>query len=173
MQNIIVFAGPSGCGKSTACDYLAQNLGIERVIWTTTRSPRPNEVSEKIYVSHDEFEKQVQEKKFAYHFKFFNGDRYGIGNLSAAKSYCVELPPNEIIEFKKQIQSHNVIGLYVYAEPEKLISACKDRCWSQEEQNKRILNAKTDLDNFNLIKEHFDKVIVNDYTEEFFKQLNY
>jgi guanylate kinase len=43
---LLVIAGPAGSGKSTLCDRLIQEVpAFQRVVTTTTRSPRDGEVN--------------------------------------------------------------------------------------------------------------------------------
>ena len=72
---MLVLSSPSGAGKSSICKALLdldKNLYLS--ISTTTRAKRPNEISGKDYhfVSIDEFNKKLSQKKFIEHAKVFN-----------------------------------------------------------------------------------------------------
>jgi len=64
---LAILAGPSGSGKSTLCNRLVDaNLGYKRVVTTTTRAPRENEVHGVDYhfFSSDEFTRRVAADDF-------------------------------------------------------------------------------------------------------------
>jgi guanylate kinase len=64
---LAILAGPSGSGKSTLCNRLVEaNLGYKRVVTTTTRAPRENEVDGVDYhfFSSDEFTRRVAADEF-------------------------------------------------------------------------------------------------------------
>ncbi len=59
---LLILAGPAGVGKSTLCDRLVRDVpGFERVITTTTRPPRPNEVNGRDYhfFPEQEFDRKI------------------------------------------------------------------------------------------------------------------
>ena len=64
---LLILAGPAGVGKSTLCDRLVQEVpGFERVVTTTTRPPRPNEMHGRDYhfLSDAEFDAKLNAGEF-------------------------------------------------------------------------------------------------------------
>lgn len=64
---LVVLAGPSGSGKSTLCDRLVgANLGFQRVVTTTTRTPREGEINGVHYhfFSPAEFTRRTEANEF-------------------------------------------------------------------------------------------------------------
>lgn len=71
----IVISAPSGTGKTTVCkEILQKNPSISLSVSMTTRPPRKTETHEKDYyfVSHEEFQKHIEEKNFLEHEKVFD-----------------------------------------------------------------------------------------------------
>lgn len=77
---ILVLSGPSGTGKTTLCDRLLNynKSNIQKIITTTTRSKRKNEMDGKDYffISKNIFEQKIQNNEF-YEYKFINNNYYG------------------------------------------------------------------------------------------------
>lgn len=80
MQNIFIISGPAGSGKDTVIDGLIKFLPITRVITTTTRAARKGEIDGAPYyfVSREQFEKDIAEKKFIEHSTNENDALYGV-----------------------------------------------------------------------------------------------
>lgn len=63
----MILAGPTGTGKTTLCNAMTdKHPGIERVITSTTRTPRKGEVHEKDYYffSQEQFDQKIEEGAF-------------------------------------------------------------------------------------------------------------
>jgi guanylate kinase len=77
---IIIISGPSGAGEDSIIDGLAKHMPIERVVTTTTRSPRDGESEGNPYyfISNEEFEKGIKEDKFFEYAKQYNDNYYGV-----------------------------------------------------------------------------------------------
>lgn len=76
---LLILAGPTGTGKSTLCSRMTDKYGrIQRVITSTTRSPREGEVDGKDYFffSEEEFDKKLGEDAFYEHAQVHD-HRYG------------------------------------------------------------------------------------------------
>ena len=63
---MIVLAGASASGKTEAAKVLASKYGITKVITTTTRAMRVNEINGRDYffVSEEQFKKMIDNGKF-------------------------------------------------------------------------------------------------------------
>jgi guanylate kinase len=78
---LLVLAGPAGSGKTTLCERLTREVpGLERVVTSTTRAPRPGEVHGRDYFffSDAEFDRLVTEDAFLEWARVHGHDRrYG------------------------------------------------------------------------------------------------
>ncbi len=77
---LLILAGPAGVGKSTLCDRLVREVrGFERVITTTTRPARPNEVMGRDYhfLSEVEFDQRLAAGEFLEWAWVHRKHRYG------------------------------------------------------------------------------------------------
>ncbi|QSO50911.1 guanylate kinase [Alicyclobacillus curvatus] len=74
MYTLVAFQGPSGSGKTTLQYY----LGLEKVVTSTTRSPRPGEVDGVDYhfVSQDDMNRMIDGGEML-EFTNYNGNIYG------------------------------------------------------------------------------------------------
>ncbi|MDD4271222.1 MAG: guanylate kinase [Patescibacteria group bacterium] len=79
-SNIFIISGPSGAGEDSIIDGLKKTMPIERIVTTTTRKMRPREKSgrEYYFISHDEFNKLIKEKKLFEYAKEYNDNYYGV-----------------------------------------------------------------------------------------------
>ena len=77
-KGMIVLAGASASGKTEVAKELAKKYGITKVITTTTRAMRVNEIHGRDYffVSKEEFERMVQDGRFV-EYTVFNENLYG------------------------------------------------------------------------------------------------
>lgn len=91
---MIVLAGASASGKTEVAKELAKKYGITKVITTTTRSMRVNEVDGRDYffVTKEKFELMIQENRFV-EYTFYNGQLYGSTKDQIAPNRCVVIDP--------------------------------------------------------------------------------
>jgi guanylate kinase len=76
---LMILAGPTGTGKSTLCSSITGKYDrIQRVVTSTTRSPREGEINGKDYffLSEEEFDKKLGDDAFYEHAKV-HAHRYG------------------------------------------------------------------------------------------------
>lgn len=79
MALLMILAGPTGTGKSTLCSSMTNQFDrIQRVVTSTTRSPRKGEIDGKDYVFFDEetFDQRILEGAFYEHARVHT-HRYG------------------------------------------------------------------------------------------------
>ena len=82
---LMILAGPTGTGKSTLCDGMTQKYsGIQRVITSTTRSPREGEIDGKDYFffSREEFDQKIGEGAF-YEYAQVHHHQHRYGTLKS------------------------------------------------------------------------------------------
>ena len=77
---LFIISGPSGAGEDSVIAGLKKIMPIERVITTTTRSPRPGESNGDPYyfVSSTEFQAGIEQKKFFEYAQEYNNNYYGV-----------------------------------------------------------------------------------------------
>ena len=80
MNKLFIISGPSGAGEDSVIAGLKKIMPIERVITTTTRSPRPGESNGDPYyfVSSTEFQAGIEQKKFFEYAQEYNDNYYGV-----------------------------------------------------------------------------------------------
>lgn len=80
MKNVFIISGPAGSGKDAIIDGLGKFLPLTRVITTTTRAPRTGETDGHPYhfISRQEFEQAIAEKKFIEYSTNENDELYGV-----------------------------------------------------------------------------------------------
>lgn len=67
---LLIVSGPAGSGKTTVCDRMLEELpGVQRVVTSTTRQPRPGEVDSVDYYffDHDTFHAKIAAGEFYEH----------------------------------------------------------------------------------------------------------
>lgn len=80
MENIFIISGPSGAGEDSIIDGLSKELSLQRVITTTTRSPRTNEREGHPYyfISREAFEEKIARGEFVEYAQEYNDQFYGV-----------------------------------------------------------------------------------------------
>lgn len=120
-QILFCFCGPSGSGKSTVCGSLLKRLpNLMLSISTTSRPPRGKEKDGEQYhfISAEEFEKRITEKKFIEHAKF-NSNYYGteFANLEKTKKsnsdLLLDIDIQGVIQLKK-LYPKNLVTIFIF-----------------------------------------------------------
>lgn len=80
MKNIFIISGPAGSGKDSVIERLEKVLPVERIITTTSRTPRPGESEGQPYyfLSREAFEEEIAAGKFLEYSINENGGYYGV-----------------------------------------------------------------------------------------------
>ena len=91
---MIVLAGASASGKTEVAKFLAKKYGITKIVTTTTREKRKNEVDgvDYFFVSKERFLEMIKEGRFV-EFTSYNGNYYGSTKDQIAKDKCVVIDP--------------------------------------------------------------------------------
>ena len=91
---MIVLAGASASGKTEVAKELAKRYGVTKVITTTTRKMRVNEINGRDYffVSKERFEEMLLEGAFVEH-TLYNDNLYGSTKDQIAPNKCVVIDP--------------------------------------------------------------------------------
>lgn len=108
---LLVLAGPAGSGKTTLCERMVAEVpGFERIVTTTTRSPRPGEVDGVHYhfLSPAVFDAKVAAGEFLeWAWVHKTGNRYGtlassvLGPLAAGRSLIINVDVQGVQSFRK------------------------------------------------------------------------
>ncbi|MFA6550912.1 MAG: hypothetical protein WCV41_00050 [Patescibacteria group bacterium] len=80
MNKLFIISGPSGAGEDSIITGLKKIMPIERIITTTTRSPRSGESNGDPYyfISPTEFQIGIEQKKFFEYAQEYNDNYYGV-----------------------------------------------------------------------------------------------
>jgi len=164
---ILLLSGPSGCGKSSLLKEVYKSIkNYYFSISTTTREPRVGEKDgvDYYFVSKDEFKKDIKDNNFL-EWAEVHGNYYGTSlkpiNQALAESKLVIFDIDvqgfeQVIEKLKDITTTVFITTPTIEELEKRLY--KRDTDSKEVIEKRILNAKREIDYIN----QYDYFIVND-----------
>ena len=91
---MIVLVGASASGKTEVAKLLAEKYGIKKMITTTTRPMRINEINGRDYffLSKEEFLKKQEEGCFV-ETTFYNNNFYGSNKDQINKNICIVVDP--------------------------------------------------------------------------------
>ena len=172
---LVVISSPSGAGKTTITKSLiSKKKNIELSISLTTRSPRPNEVTNKDYtfVNIKTFKKLVAKKSFLEYAKVF-GNYYGtlkknINNkILQNKTIILDIDWQGARLIKKQLPK---ITTTIFILPPSL-KELKKRLTKRESNTKfinlRMSKAKKEITHW----KEYDYVIVNDSLKQCIKEI--
>ena len=81
-KNLFIISGPSGVGEDSIISELSKKLNINKVITTTTRKQRPEEIGKKTYyfISKNEFKEKIKKNEFFEYAQEYNDNYYGVTN---------------------------------------------------------------------------------------------
>jgi len=117
---LLVLSGPSGVGKTTIAKRLRGVPGITRVMTTTTRARRPQEVDGRDYrfLSRADFEAEIAAGAFLEHAEI-DGNRYGTPKAEIERKIAegalvlVDIDP----QGAKSIRALGLPAFFVFVEP--------------------------------------------------------
>jgi len=159
MSKIIALLGPSGVGKGLLKSYLIKQATVDFIvpkIFTTRPSRKDDLDSNKVSISQEEFELQVEEGTIIYphSIRYSTGYLYGFSRddlaLYPANNLLIELYPHLLELFKNKYQK-DLISFALLASKNRLKknlmrreteteSSFNDRIKLGEEEEKIILN---------------------------------
>lgn len=164
---LIVISGPSGVGKGTVRNALFQRDGHNLVysISMTTRPPRDGEVDgrEYYFVSREEFEKRIKNKKFLEYAEFV-GNYYGTpldkveDSLDNGNEVVLEIEVQGAMQVRKKMKD----AVFIFIAPPTM-QDLKNRLnrrgtESEEIINERYQKACREVD----MAHYYDYIVVND-----------
>ena len=79
---LFIISGPAGSGKTTICDGLIEKETLQRIVTSTTRSPRQGEIDGLDYhfLTPDDFKTKIKEDAF-YEYATVHNNYYGTQKL--------------------------------------------------------------------------------------------
>jgi guanylate kinase len=179
---LLVISGPAGSGKSTLCDRMVEECsGMERVVTSTTRSPREGEVDKEDYFffSNEEFDQLVEEGAFLEWAKVHT-NHYGTlrrviqEKLSANIDLCMNIDVQGVESLKRAAEKEPLLAqrlVTVFVIPKdfeelqkRLTSRGQD---DAAEIERRLVTAKTEVKH----SEEYDFCITSGSKEEDFAAL--
>ena len=176
---MIVLAGASASGKTEVAKELAKKYGITKVITTTTRKMRVNEVNGRDYffVTKERFEEMIKEGRFV-EYTIFNGNYYGSTKDQIAPSKCVVIDPAGLKAYIA-LNDPNIVAFFLDCEEETRYKRMLARGDDPEDAKKRVEHDRyafkpeniADVD-YHIDSENFNVEEVTDYIyRKYFKIL--
>ena len=177
MYKILGITGPSGCGKDTAARYLATHFPSQfsYVKLCTTRPKRDNEEDEYEFLSAEDFLSEVLSGSML-NAQEYNDWYYGLSKYSLDDSKINVLPMSEkmIEQMTEEIRNDyelKIIYINTFSKLRLLHILQREEYPNCYEICRRFLADQKDYVNNTLLIEKCYKVINNDYTEDFFLDL--
>ena len=135
---MIVLAGASASGKTEVAKELAKKYGITKVITTTTRSMRVNEVDGRDYffVSKEQFESMIRGDRFV-EYTFYNGNLYGSTKDQIAPNKCVVIDPAGLRAYIC-LNDPGIVTFFLDSEEETRFKRMLQRGDKEEDAKRRI-----------------------------------
>lgn len=139
---MIVLAGASASGKTEAAKVLASKYGITKVITTTTRPMRQNEVNGRDYffITKERFEEMIKEGRFV-EYTVYNGNLYGSTKDQISSDKCVVIDPAGLKAYIS-LNDPNIITFFLDSTEETRFKRMLERGDSKESALNRIEHDK-------------------------------
>lgn len=137
---MIVLSGASASGKTEAAKLLAKIYGIAKIITTTTRAMRVNEVNGRDYffVTVDEFKRMIEEDKFV-EYTNYNNNFYGSTKDQIQDNRCVVIDPSGLRAYMS-LHDPRIVTFFLEATEETRYKRMLARGDKIEDAEKRIIS---------------------------------
>jgi guanylate kinase len=164
LSSLLVLSGPSGVGKTTIAKRIREFPGIVRVMTTTTRAKRPQEVDGRDYrfLTREAFEAEIAKGAFLEHAEI-DGNLYGTPKaeiekqISAGKVVLVDIDP----QGAKSVRALGLPAFFVFIAPPDLEELRRRlvgrKSESPEAVKMRLERAEREMGQ----KDSYDAVVVN------------
>ncbi len=172
---LTILSAPSGTGKSTICRQLMKKRpDVFQSISSTTRLPRPGEISGKDYyfLAVDEFKAKIQAQEFlewaTVHGEYYGTSRQAIEDLLGKGVYpLLAIDVQGAAAIKKKMPDAVLIFL---APPslESLKIRLEKRRDSKDDMMKRLADSRDEI----LAAKNYDYIVVNDDLEKAVSQID-
>ena len=113
---MIVLAGASASGKTEVAKVLASKYGIKKIVTTTTRDRRNNEVDgvDYFFVTKEKFERMILEDRFV-EYTLYNGQMYGSTKDQISDDKCVVIDPAGLRSYLN-LNNDSIVTFYLEAD---------------------------------------------------------
>lgn len=113
---MIVLAGASASGKTEVAKILASKYGIKKIVTTTTRDKRNNEVDgvDYFFVTKEKFERMILEDRFV-EYTLYNGHMYGSTKDQISDDKCVVIDPAGLRSYLN-LNNDSIVTFYLEAD---------------------------------------------------------
>ena len=113
---MIVLAGASASGKTEVAKVLASKYGIKKIVTTTTREKRNNEVDgvDYFFVTKEKFERMILEDRFV-EYTLYNGHMYGSTKDQISDDKCVVIDPAGLRSYLN-LNNDSIVTFYLEAD---------------------------------------------------------
>lgn len=168
---IVILSGITGVGKSYFKKHIINKLNFKNIVIVTTRPKRKKEIDgiDKHFVTKEQFEQLKNTNKISVPFEFLgNMYAYYTSDIINSENSITELHYNTITQFKKVAK--DVVSIYI--KPKNIEYAKKQlkiRKLPIKIEKKRLEEIKQqalEIEKNEELKNEFDYVIYNDYTEQ-------
>jgi len=137
---MILLTGASASGKTEVAKMLMKKYNIQKVITTTTREKRINEVDgvDYFFVSKQKFEQMINNGEFV-EYTLFNGNLYGSTKAQIGNEKCLVIDPVGLKSYLT-LNNNKIITFILEADEETRIARMKLRGDNPEKIESRIKN---------------------------------
>lgn len=164
MKELFLVSGPSGSGKTT----LMRETGLNKIVTMTTRPKRDGEIDgiDYFFVSNEDFERFLNEKKVIEYNRYKNGHYYGLTKevletqLQSESAYII-VEANGMLKYKAFYP--HATSLFIYSDYESTKKQLFDRGGEQEEIEARLSLHMEEIKDAHL----YDILINNEYGKFF------
>ena len=173
---IVTLSGITGTGKSFFKNVIVDELGFKNLAIVTTRKIRENEINgvDKEFVDDEKFEELVRNNELKVNFEFL-GSKYGYRTekIESDEDQVTEVHYSTIYDVRKHFK--NIFSIYVIPKDiERAKLELKKRNLSKEAEKARLKEIDEHIEEYKTnknLREPFDAVLINDYTEKSKKEL--
>ena len=168
---LFIISGPAGSGKTTICDGLIEKESLQRIVTSTTRSPRQGEIDGLDYhfLTPDDFKTKIKEDAF-YEYATVHNNYYGTQKLDIINPILagqnlllnIDVQGAKTIKEKasadKGLKGHIVTIFIMPPSLEELNERLKNRGTdSKEEIERRLIVARSEMEQ----EKHYDYTIIS------------
>lgn len=177
-KKCIMVVGPSGVGKTTMVEYMEKNLKNFSVVPNcTTREKRDNEDGHMFnYMNEFTFRENIKNNSF-FLYRINENPNYGylkkdLNTIFSKNNYALFMFRYSGLDYLKDIL-RNFIVIVLESESKQIIKHSKDNVATHTtEETKNILFNNRKLYNELSKKGHKTLLIKNDYTQNFFREID-